>query len=300
MKILILGSHGFIGSHLVTFFLSKGYLVTGCDLVEDVAVGFDYHKISILSSDFDTLFGNNDFDICINASGSGNVGYSISHPISDFESNTVCVAKVLDTIRKFRPSCKYIHISSAAVYGNPVKLPIYENDVTAPLSPYGYHKLISEQLCKEYNHLYQLPIVIIRPFSVYGNGLKKQLLWDICNKLKNADEISLYGTGNESRDFIHISDILILIELIISNAPFNCDVYNAASSKETTIKEIALIFEKHYGINKKITFSGKFKVGDPINWRADISSSSALGFINNANIEKNIIDYIKWNCSLND
>lgn len=300
MKILILGSHGFIGSHFVSFFISKGNSVTGCDLVEDNAVGFEYHKISILSSDFDTLFGSKDFDICINASGSGNVAYSLTHPISDFESNTLCVAKVLDTIRKYRPSCKYIHISSAAVYGNPLKLPICENDTLAPLSPYGYHKLMSEYLCKEYNQLYKLPIVIIRPFSVYGNGLKKQLLWDICTKLKNADEISLYGTGNESRDFIHISDILILTELIILKAPFDCDIYNAASSKETTIKEIATIFEKHYGVNRKISFSGKFKIGDPINWRADITSSTALGYITNADIEKNITDYIKWNLTLNE
>lgn len=300
MKILVLGSHGFIGSHMVAYFVSKGYAVTGCDLVEDVAIGYEYHKISILSSDFDTLFVNGAFDMCINASGSGNVSYSVSHPISDFESNTICVAKVLDTIRKFRPNCKYIHISSAAVYGNPGKLPIHENDTLAPLSPYGYHKVMSEQICKEYSHLYNVPTVIIRPFSVYGNGLKKQLLWDICAKLKMADSISLFGTGNESRDFIHIDDLIGLIELVILNAPFNCDIYNAASCKETTIKEVAAIFEKNYGTNKKILFSGKFKIGDPINWRADISASVALGFISNANIEKNIIDYINWNCSLND
>src|ERR1700757_1974292 len=165
MKIVILGSHGFIGSHLVDFFMFRGDTITGCDLVEDAATGYSYQKISILSPDFDTLFSKQQFDVCINASGSGNVAYSLANPISDFEANAFSVVKVLDTIRKYQPFCKYVHISSAAVYGNPVSLPIKESDTLAPLSPYGYHKLISEQLCKEYHHLYNLPVTIIRPFS---------------------------------------------------------------------------------------------------------------------------------------
>jgi UDP-glucose 4-epimerase len=294
MKILVLGSHGFIGGNLVTSFISKGHSVTGCDLVEDVAVGYTYQKTSILSPDFDTLFSNTAFDVCINASGSGNVGYSMSHPISDFEANAYSVAKVLDTIRKYKPDCKYIHISSAAVYGNPVSLPIKEQDVLAPLSPYGYHKLISEQICKEYHHVYNLPVTIIRPFSIYGNGLKKQLLWDICTKLKKSDTISLYGTGKESRDFIHITEVINLINLIIEKGVFKCDIYNAATGIETTVQQIASIFENHFGSNKKILFSGEVKEGDPLNWRADINNALTIGFIPSGNIESCIIDYIKW------
>jgi dTDP-glucose 4,6-dehydratase/UDP-glucose 4-epimerase len=300
MKILVLGSHGFIGSHLVASFISKGYTVSGCDLVEDRAVGYAYQKLSILSPDFDTLFSSNQFDVCVNASGSGNVSYSLNHPISDFEANTLSVAKVLDTIRKYRPSCKYIHISSAAVYGNPKGLPIKESDTLAPLSPYGYHKLMSEQLCKEYYHLYNLPVTIIRPFSVYGNGLKKQLLWDICTKLKNADTISLYGTGNESRDFIHINEVIALINIIINKASFTGDIYNAATGKETSIRQIAEIFEKYFGSDKKINFSSEVKEGDPINWRAAIANAETLGFTPMANIEASIVEYIRWFTNLAD
>ena len=255
--------------------------MTGCDLVEDTPLGFEYQKLSILSPDFDTLFSKKEFDICINASGSGNVSYSLTNPISDFESNTFVVAKVLDTIRKYQPLCKYLHISSAAVYGNPERLPVKESDALSPLSPYGYHKLMSEQLCTEYHHLYNLSVAVIRPFSVYGNGLKKQLLWDICKKLSQNDKIPVYLVPvmkPMATSFLHISDLCELINVIIDKCAFDGGVYNAATGIEISIREIANIFEGYFPGKKQISFSGENKVGDPVNWRADISRIANAGF----------------------
>ena len=294
MNILILGSQGFIGSNLVKFFTNKSHTVTGCDLVELPPSTYIYHKVSILSADFDLIFSSQSFDVCINASGSGNVSYSIGYPLSDFEANTLAVAKVLDTIRKHNPFCKYLHISSAAVYGNPKHLPIMEDFELAPLSPYGYHKLMSEMICKEYYKFYNLPIDIIRPFSVYGKGLKKQLLWDTCQKLQNNKSVSLFGTGNETRDFIHISDLAELISKIIGNSTFDCNIYNAATGSEITIRQIADIFEKHFTGQKKILFSGEVKKGDPLNWKADISKAYKLGFTPKIILYDAIVDYITW------
>jgi len=294
MKILIIGSQGFIGSHLVHHFLLKKDRITGCDLVENNSRGYNYHKISVLSPDFDTLFLNQDFDVCINASGSGNVAYSLDHPISDFEANTILVSKILDTIRKHRPACKYIQISSAAVYGNPESLPIYETALTLPLSPYGYHKWMSEIACIEYNRIFKIPIAVIRPFSVYGPGLKKQLLWDICQKIRHHKTIQLFGTGDETRDFIHIDDLVKGISLIIEKSSFKCDVYNIASGTETSIREIASIFEEHSKGYHKISFSGEVKKGDPSNWNADISKLSKLGYSPSQVLREGVIGYINW------
>lgn len=294
MKILILGSQGFIGSNLVNYFITRGDAVSGCDLVEFSGKHYTYHRVSILSPDFETLFINHSFDICINASGSGNVAFSVNQPISDFEANTISVVKVLDTLKKYQPTCKYIHISSAAVYGNPKMLPVKENDGIYPVSPYGYHKWMSEIICKEYCNLYQLQIAVVRPFSVYGPGLKKQLIWDICEKLKAADIITLYGTGNESRDFLHVSDLCELLNKIILKSEFNTDIYNAASGIETTIREIADIFENKSGEKKRILFSGEFRVGDPINWLADISRINKLDFTPAVSLKIGIHNYMDW------
>lgn len=297
-NIFILGSEGFIGSHLCRHFVNQGFTVTGCDVTEASPLLYTYHKINILSSDFEHLFAESKFDVCINASGSGNVGYSITHPQSDFDSNTVAVAKIADAIKKQQPACRLLHISSAAVYGNPVSLPVNESSALSPVSPYGYHKLMSELICREYSEIYKMPIIIIRPFSVYGNGLKKQLLWDVCNKLFVADSITLFGTGNETRDFIHIDDLVVLVQLLIEKESFDGNVYNAASGIETSIQTVADIFTGHFPGNKKIIFSGSNKSGDPINWKADISKIKAAGFSPAKNLEEQIKSYISWYCTL--
>ena len=294
MNILILGSQGFIGSHLVSYFLSKKYIVHGCDLVEHSTDKYNYQKVSILSSDFETLFINQQFDVCVYAAGSGNVAYSVLHPNSDFEANTLAVVKVLDTLRKFQPLCKYLQISSAAVYGNPVDMPIRETNKIAPLSPYGYHKWMCEIICKEYHELYNIQIAVIRPFSVYGNGLRKQLFWDICEKLSHVDHIHLFGTGKESRDFLHIDDLCSLINTVIEQSAFEGDTYNAATGTETTIRQIADIFQNALPGNKTIAFSSEIKPGDPINWSADVSKIKEIGFEPLISLATGIPDYIHW------
>ena len=295
MNIIIIGSQGFIGTHLCNYFIAKGDNVYGADIVETpVNINYNYTKLSRLSTEWETLLADNKIDVCINSAGSGNVAYSVAHPLIDFEANTLDVIKILDAIRKHQPSCKYLHISSAAIYGNPTSLPIKETDLLSPISPYGYHKMMSEIICKEYHHLFGLNISIVRPFSVFGNGLRKQLLWDICTKLTKEDSITLFGTGNETRDFIHISDLVLLIDIIIKKSNFKIDIFNAASGSETTIKKIAVFFENNFANKKHIDFNGVVKKGDPLNWDADISAIKNIGFIPNLNIEQNITAYIKW------
>jgi dTDP-glucose 4,6-dehydratase/UDP-glucose 4-epimerase len=250
--------------------------------------------LSVFSADFETIFQEKIFDVCINASGSGNVSFSVVHPLSDFEANSYSVALILHTIQKMQPLCKFVHISSAAVYGNPQKLPVNETDDLLPISPYGFHKLISELLCKEYFQLYSLQIAVIRPFSVYGPGLRKQLLWDMLQKCKLSDVISLYGTGNESRDFIHISDLCELIFTVVQNADFRCNFFNAASGVETCISEIAELFISNLPKGKEIIFSGEEKKGDPLNWRADINNVKSIGFSPRIELAEGIKNYITY------
>lgn len=294
-RILILGSEGFIGNHLVEQFLTADFVVHGCDLYEAPRKSnYNYKKLSRLSPEWEELFNEHAFTHCINASGSGNVAYSMTHPLNDFQANTLDVIMILDALRKLAPGCKYIHISSAAVYGNPVALPITEEFPAKPMSPYGWHKVMSEQICKEFHQIYGLSTVIIRPFSVYGEGLCKQLLWDLTQKLKRSDEVSLFGTGKESRDFIHVKDLCRLIHLIAMHATFQAEVYNGASGVETEIRTIADYFEQFWGTQKTIRFSGETRPGDPVNWRADVSRIHSLGFETSISLRDGISGYLKW------
>lgn len=296
MVILILGSEGFIGSHLARYFLSRKITVHGCDLFEATAIPYNYRKISRLSPELDEVFAIQQYDVCINAAGSGNVNYSMTHPFSDFEANGLDTIRVLDCIRRLQPSCKYIHLSSAAVYGNPAKLPICEEDKTRPLSPYGWHKLIAEHLCAEYSTIYKLRTIAIRPFSVYGPGLRKQLFWDLYKKVSapNTSKIVLWGTGAESRDFIFIDDLVRCIHLLMEKAPMCGEVYNVATGTEITIKEIATLFCKGLAPHVSIDFNFRTREGDPTNWRANISRIAQLGFQQQIDIQTGINRLVEW------
>lgn len=295
-RVLILGSEGFIGSHLVRHFINRDWDVFGCDLYEAPSHPYAYRKISRLSPELDEVFLAGTFDACINAAGSGNVNYSMTHPFSDFEANSLDTIRVLETIRRFQPECRYVHLSSAAVYGNPKRLPITEEDPLSPLSPYGWHKLIAENLCREYSSIYKIKTLAVRPFSVYGPGLKKQLFWDLFQKIRQAkgDTVELWGTGKESRDFIFIQDLVAVLHLLLERAPMQGEVYNVASGVETTVEEAATSLGNHINPDVKIIFNQQVREGDPLNWRADVSKLTALNFRPEVQLQDGIKILAAW------
>lgn len=293
-KILIIGSAGFIGRNCEIYFKQKGYDVFCADIIIEQKENYTILNAEI--PDFSILFSNQKFNICINASGAASVPLSFKFPALDFSLNTSNVFYLLDAIRKYNPECKFINLSSAAVYGNPDIIPIKEDSSINPLSPYGFHKYYSENICKEFYCSYNINTLSLRIFSVYGEGLKKQLFWDLYRKIcdSNDNNIVLFGTGKESRDFIYIVDLLNVIELVISKAEFNGNVINVASGIETTIKEAVETFVKLLDSSVKILFNNENKIGDPRNWRADISIIESMGFQNDNSLVKGLSNYIKW------
>ncbi len=219
----------------------------------------DYIVINPELPDFSSIFRNRHFEVCINATGAANVQLSFAYPALDYILNVANVYHILDGIRQNTPECKFINLSSAAVYGNPVSLPIRETNSVQPLSPYGFHKWYSSEQAKwQFHLLHHMNTVSLRIFSAYGEGLKKQLFWDLHQKvLKNSDSVELFGTGTESRDFIYVQDIMQAISCVIDNALFDGDVINVASGTESSIESVAGIFLKSLGRKANIKFRGK-------------------------------------------
>lgn len=292
MKILIIGSKGFIGSHCVTYFKSKGFTIYQADVNDSTEK--KYYKIERHNSDFSLAFKEQQFDVCINASGSAHVGFSFENPSKDFELNVVNVQKILVAIRDYNSSCKFINFSSAAVYGNPQSLPITEKSICKPLSPYGFHKLQSELLLTEYHKFFGLNTCSLRVFSAYGPGLKKQLFWDLYQKSLKKGLVSLFGTGSETRDFIYIDDLLLTIDLVIQKSAFQGVIYNVANNIEISIEKAAQIFINAFCPNKKLAFNGEIKIGDPTNWVADISKLALIGYKQNVSLEIGLKQYSRW------
>lgn len=292
MRILIIGANGFIGSHAISYFEYFGHDVYGCSTR---GVGND--KLFIVDKfdpNFDDIFSNNKFDICINASGSSGVGFSINEPEKDYLLNVGITRKLLNAIKNNSPETKFVHFSSAAVYGNPVLLPIKETSAAKPISPYGHHKLQAEEICSEFNKEYGIPSVSLRIFSVYGPGLKKQLFWDIYQKSTLSNKLELFGTGNETRDYIYIDDLLEAILLIIDKADFNNDIINVANGIEVTIKEAAESLVNNLGPGFSIDFNNENRKGDPLNWQADITRLKKMGYKQTVNINQGLGKLAEW------
>lgn len=293
MNILVIGAKGFIGSYIVKHFAQLGTEVWQCDVVTDYTTE-RYIQIDATNSDFNTVFEQQHFEVCVNCSGAASVPDSILHPYRDFLLNTANVYAILNAIRQHCPDCKFINLSSAAVYGNPLSLPITETMPLAPMSPYGRHKVMAEDVLREFAEEFGVKTCSLRIFSAFGNGLRKQIFWDMNKKMTNTDEAIFWGTGDESRDFIHVLDIAQVVELCICRADFRGESVNVANGVQTTVREAVELFAVLKKYAGKISFNGHVREGDPRFWEADIRVLKEWGYRQTVTLEQGLKDYIIW------
>ncbi len=288
-KILVVGAAGFIGNACYHS-LADAHDVTGADTV--TAVG-----LTTLGSgdELAILIKNGRFDAIVNCAGSSNIQQSFTDPVRDYDLNARLVQQLLDAILCTDPRTRLINLSSAAVYGNPDALPVAESALPQPLSPYGRHKLEAERFVADYFTRHGIGGLSLRIFSAYGEGLRRQFFYDLSQKLaSNSATVTLFGTGRESRDFIHITDIVSAIDTLLQNATFDGSVYNLASGRESFIDETAYAYARMAGFTGDILFSNQVLDGYPTNWRADISKLSALGFEPKIPLEEGMQRYAGW------
>lgn len=294
MQFLIVGSKGFIGSHLTEYLSTQGHTVYESDIIIDYEKPNSYFLVDATNADYHSIFESTEIDICVNCSGAASVPDSLKHPYRDFQLNTANIFKLLEAIRSYQPKCNFINLSSAAVYGNPTQLPVKENFEINPISPYGYHKWMSEQIISEFYRFYKLKTCSLRIFSAYGEGLRKQLFWDLYQKTKQSKKLKLWGTGDESRDFIYIRDLVRAILIIAENGKFQGESINIANGQEVAIKDAVDIFYALFKEKLSFEFSGESRPGDPNNWSADITRLKQLGYEQKFTIKNGLENYYKW------
>ncbi len=301
-KILITGAKGFIGSNVAKHFKSLGYVTYGLDhgslsIEESKEIGLDFWKKDDISIKA-ILELEQTFDVIVHCGGSGSVGFSLEHPYNDFKKTVEGTLEVLEYMRLYNPKAHLIYPSSPAVQGECEDTPIKEEYIGKPASPYGYHKKITEELCQSYCEKFGLKITIVRLFSVYGIGLKKQLLWDGVNKIKNAKtNVLFWGTGEETRDFIHINDVLELFKKIIETNDFFL-ILNGASGKRRTIREVVFLIRKLLHSPVSLSFNNQKNVGNPAYYWADLEKAKRLGWSASTDFETGLKEYIAWTKTL--
>lgn len=281
----ITGARGFIGRRLSLFLRDQGLVVAGighghlpaemwaqAGLAKWLNSEINAESLDQLSSDQGTP------DVVFHLAGGSAVGASLDSPFEDFTRTTNTTARLLEWLRTHSPRSKLLVASSAAVYGDTHGAPADESRQPAPVSPYGYHKWMMEQLCQEYSQVFGLETAVLRMFSVYGEGLRKQLLWDCSVKLMaQADSVELGGNGEELRDWIHVDDIVAMMHLVARLASVHCPIFNGGSGVAMRVRDIAALISNSLQRTTRVTFSGIRRRGDPMVLVANASRIAAAG-----------------------
>lgn len=301
----ITGAHGFIGRYLARSLKTRGYQIAGIGHgawpeAEAAKWGLSFWLNGEISASnlgqMRQALGLP--DMVFHLAGGSSVGAAIAHPQEDFNRTVVSTAELLEWLRQHSLATRLIAVSSAAVYGSAHNGPIVEDSRLSPFSPYGAHKLMMEELCRSYAANFGLRLALPRLFSVYGPGLEKQLLWDLCVKIAAGGAVELGGSGDELRDWIDVRDVACGLERVGQVASVDAPVINLASGVATSVRDIAGMVAASWMDSEVavpvVTFSGRSRPGDPFSLVADVARMSAYGIANRIPVTQGIAEYVAW------
>ncbi len=297
---VVLGAAGFVGRHTCRELASQGFTVIGIGhggwstdewrhwgLNRWIESEIDLQSLQQLKLPGPVA-------CVLHCAGSGAVSYSYVAPWDDFQRATVTTAAALEWIRNQpKPRPRLVLVSSAAVYGDQGDTDATENAIRSPISPYGFHKVAAESLCDSYSRFFNVPVSVVRLFSVYGDGLCKQLLWDALNKF-SLSKNAFFGTGHELRDWIHVSDAAELLVAAAQRPQSNFEIYNGGHEKATT-REVLTRLAGAYGTTGAPEFNGETHTGNPRRLTADCGNTRRLlNWKPKISLQDGLPRYVAW------
>ena len=277
MKILVTGAAGQLGSYLVDE-LSKAHEVTGQDIRNsrfDIK-NFVKGDIKEYRQAMDACKGK---DTIIHAAAQVSVDRSISDPILDARENILGTINMLEAATKSMVN-QFIYISSAAIFGNPIEVPLDENHPTRPLSPYGASKLAGENYAFAFQDTYGLKATSIRPFNIYSQRQDPKSPYSgvITKFIEMAGEnrpLVIHGNGAQTRDFVHAHDVVKMIGLCLGNKRAYGQTFNCGTGDAISIGELGKMIIRLSGRDIEIEH-GESRKGDIMHSQADISKAREL------------------------
>lgn len=296
---LVLGAAGFIGRHACRELARTGHVVHGLghghwDEAEWRCWGltsWTYADVS-LDSVRDSLAVQAP-SVVLYCAGSGVVSSAFQQPLDDFNRSVATVVAVLEAIRISGVQARLVLTSSAAVYGDQGDVNLTESAVRSPVSPYGFHKAAAESICDSYSRFFGLQVSVVRLFSVYGNGLRKQLLWDALNKFSRGEH-RFFGTGHEERDWIHVEDAARLLCASAQASQGHFEIYNGGHTHATT-REVLTRLAAAYGAAEEPEFSGETHTGNPHRLTSDCGyARRQLSWTPQVDLADGLARYAAW------
>lgn len=303
LRTLVTGGTGFIGSHLVPELVARGARVT---VVDDLSTGRRENLAPVLS-EIELVscalgeylathaLARGEYDIVFHLAANAYVPPSVENPRFDFQANLVNTFSLLDALRLLPRRPRLINISSAAVYGSPIRLPIAEDAPLDPISPYGVSKLAGERYAAVFARLYGVPVTSLRFTSVYGPRQHKQVVYDFLVKLRqNPHHVTMFGDGSQLRDFTYVSDIVNAILLVAERAPAQGEALNVATGAPCTIRELLATWCHVLGVNPDIEYTGSVRAGDAERWDVDITAVRTLGYVPQVSLAAGLARVRDW------
>lgn len=298
--VLVLGAAGFIGRHVCRRLAASGHRVIGMghgSWSQDEWAQWGLRRWSAADINPDTLhaaMGNDRPTAIVHCAGTGAVSQSYTAPYDDYNRTVASTAAILEFVRtSYNSGTRVVLTSSAAVYGDQGDVDLQEAATRSPISPYGFNKVAAENLGDAYSRFFNGQISIVRLFSVYGAGLRKQLLWDAMNKFSSG-ETSFLGTGHELRDWIHVNDAAALLEAAAITPQASFEIYNGGHVKRTT-REVLKELATQAGFAVEPRFTGDTHVGNPRRLTANWTHAQRqLPWAPRTQLSTGLKDYVDW------
>jgi len=298
IKIIVTGGCGFIGSHIVDKLINLSYdvhVIDDCSAEENESFYFNekakYYKISICEKEkIDEIFKNCKYVFHLAAE--SRIQPAIKNPTKAYQVNTIGTLNILELSKKYSIK-KIVFSSTSSIYGLTNQLPTKEKEKTNCLNPYSHSKFLAEELFRHYSKIYKIDSLILRYFNVFGErspikGNYAPVVGIFLNQYRKNQKLTVVGSGNKKRDFIHVSDVVQAnIAAITIKKKFKAKIINIGSGENISILDLAFL------ISKNVEFLPE-RQGEAENTLANIEKAKKLlNFKPQKNIKNWILEQIK-------
>ena len=299
-NVLVTGGAGFIGSHLVPQLLELGYSVIVLDnlsngKLENLNSVLDHPKFMFKRGDInDKTIQNevfNGIDSIIHLAALIDISASVADPTKNHEINVNGTFNMLQAAIKNKVK-KFVFASSTAVYGDVKTLPVQENIALNPISPYAASKVAGEAYCCAFANCFGLETVALRFFNIYGlrsgNSPYSGVITKFLQKIINGEALTIDGDGEQTRDFIHVNDIVKAVILALERKGLRGEVFNVCTGVPTSVNELAAALKAVTGKNPDVKY-GPERLGDIKSSYGDPSEAAEkLGFRASTDLPKGL------------